>query len=203
MRADEKESLVRLYEDRFKEMGEDVRTLGWKSREDQLLRFKVLCGVGDLRGSSVCDVGCGFGDLLDHLKATVGEVRYTGLDIAPSLLERARERHPCVPFHCVNLAEDPYEETHDYFLLSGALSFKVEDNMAFSERMIRRMFALANKGIAVNFLSSYVNYQHERNFHYAPEAMFRLAKGITPWVRLEHDYPLWEFTLFLFKEAQS
>lgn len=202
MRPEDKQALVRLYEDRFQELGEDIRTLGWKNREEQALRFKMLCEVGDLRGTSVCDVGCGFGDLRDYLQRTVGEVRYTGIDIAPSLLERAREKHPGVPFHCLNLAEEPFEEVHDYFLLSGALSYKVDDNMALAERMITRMFSLATKGIAVNFLSRYVNYQHERNFHYAPEEMFRMARRLTRWVRLRHDYPLWEFTLYLFKEAQ-
>jgi SAM-dependent methyltransferase len=202
MRQEDKEALVRLYEDRFQEMGEDIRTLGWKNREEQALRFKMLCEVGDLRGASVCDVGCGFGDLWDYLLNTVGEVRYTGLDIAPSLLEQARKRHPGIPFLCLNLADDPFEDEHDYFLLSGALSYKVEDNMALAERMIQRTFALARKGVAVNFLSSYVNYQHERNFHYAPEEMFSMARRLTRWVRLRHDYPLWEFTLYLFKEAQ-
>ncbi len=202
MRSDEKNALVRLYEDRFRQMGEDIRTLGWKNREEQALRFKMLCEVGDLRGASVCDVGCGFGDLLDYLRATVGEVRYTGIDIAPSLLERARQKHPDASFHCLNLAEEPFEEKHDYFLLSGALSYKIEDNLALAQHMIERMFRLVHKGVAVNFLSTYVNYQLERNYHYAPEEMFRLAKRLTRWVRVREDYPLWEFTLYLFKEAQ-
>src|SRR5262245_65308735 len=72
MMPEDRTALVRLYEDRFREMGEDIRTLGWKNREEQNLRFKILCDVGDLSGASVCDVGCGFGDLLDYLRSTVG-----------------------------------------------------------------------------------------------------------------------------------
>jgi len=202
MQEKEKNALVKLYEERFKELGEDVRTLGWKNREEQTLRFKMLCEVGDLRNSSVCDVGCGFGDLLDYLRSTAGEVKYTGIDIVPSLLERARQKHPESSFYCLNLVEEPFEEEHDYFLLSGSLSYKIIDNLAFAERMIERMFRLARKGVAVNFLSTYVNFQHERNYHYAPEEMFRFAKRLSRWVRMRHDYPLWEFTLYLFKEAQ-
>jgi len=201
MTPEDRSALVRLYEDRFQEMGEDIRTLGWKNRQEQSLRFKMLCDIGDLRGASVCDVGCGFGDLLDYLRSTVGEIRYTGIDLAPSLLDRARQKHPEARFHCLNLADEAFDEQHDYFLLSGALSYKVADNMALAERMLRRMFELCRKGIAANFLSTYVNYQHEHNYHYAPEEMMRLAKRLTPWVRLRHDYPLWEFTLYLFKEA--
>jgi ubiquinone/menaquinone biosynthesis C-methylase UbiE len=202
MRPEDRNALVRLYEDRFDAMGEDVKTLGWKNREEQNLRFKMLCEVGDLRGASVCDVGCGFADLLDYLRSTVGEVQYTGIDIAPSLLDRARQKYPEARFYCLNLADDPFDIEHDYFLLSGALSYKVSDNMALTERMLDRMFRLCRKGVAVNFLSTYVNYQNERNYHYSPEQMFQLAKRLTRWVRLRHDYPLWEFTLYLFKGAQ-
>ena len=138
MRPEDRDALVRLYEDRFQEMGEDIRTLGWKNREEQNLRFKILCDVGDLRGASICDVGCGFGDLLDYLRSTVGDVQYTGIDIAPSLLDRARQKHPEARFYCLNLANEAFDEEHDYFLLSGALSYKVADNMALTERMLRR-----------------------------------------------------------------
>src|SRR5262245_15591991 len=186
MRPEDRSALVRLYEDRFDAMGEDIRTLGWKNREEQNLRFKMLCEVGDLRGASVCDVGCGFGDLLDYLQSTAGDVQYTGIDIAPSLLDRAREKHPGTRFHCVNLVEDAFDEPHDFFLLSGALSYKVVDNMALAERMLERMFHLCRKGVAANFLSTYVNYQHERNYHYAPEEMIRMAKRMTRWTRLRH-----------------
>jgi hypothetical protein len=69
--------------------------------------------------------------------------------------------------------------------------------------MLGKMFALASKGVAVNFLSSYVNYEHERNFHYSPEEIFRMARRFTKWVKLRHDYPLWEFTLYMYREAQA
>lgn len=196
-------ALIALYENRYKEAGGDITTLGWKNREEQWLRFKMLCDIGELSGTSVCDVGCGFGDLADYLGEQGKDTFYTGLDIAPSLLAHARQRHPDLRFLELNMAEQPYEQEHDYFLSSGALSFKMPDNMALAENMLGKMFALARKGVAVNFLSTYVNYQNERNFHYSPEEMFRMARKFTKWVKLRHDYPLWEFTLYMYKEAQA
>jgi SAM-dependent methyltransferase len=201
--AEERAALVDLYEERFKEKGEDVSTVGWKTREEQALRFRILCEVGDLRNATVCDVGCGFGDLLDYLAGTVSADRYTGLEIAPSLLARARTKHPGATFACVDLLQDEYSRQSDYFLLSGALTYKVRDNMAVAARMMERMFALCRKGTALNFLTSDVNYQLDRNYHYDPEAMLGLARNLTRWVKLRHDYPLWEFTLYLYKEAQG
>jgi len=80
----------------------DMPALGRMRRadDDQELRFKVLCDIADLSGSSVCDVGCGFGDLLPYLRTHFADITYTGIDISPSLVHKARELHPEVDFHC-------------------------------------------------------------------------------------------------------
>lgn len=202
MRDQDTQALVDLYEGRYSADGHEITTLGWKNREEQRLRFDVLSSIASLHDSTVCDVGCGFGDLADYFREKELRVAYTGLDIAPSFIAHAKAAHPYDAFHRLDLHEDDYRDEHDYFLSSGALSFKRHDNMKHAARMIEKMFSLCRKGVAVNFLSTYVNHQHPRNFHYSPEEMFRLARGMTRWVKIRHDYPLWEFTLYLYKEAQ-
>jgi len=203
MRPEEKQALIQLYEDRFAVMGYDMRTIGWKGREDQQLRFDILGDVGDLSGKSICDVGCGFGDLYDYLGRRFHGVRYTGIDLVPSLVEKARERHADVDFRTCDILAGGLAERFDYFVLSGALNYKVENNMSLTRDMLAAMFELADKGVAVNFLSSYVNYEHPRNFHHSPEAVFGLARSMTRWVTIRHDYPLWEFTLFMYKNQRG
>lgn len=203
MENKETDALIKLYEERYQNQGADITVLGWKNREEQALRFRLLTEIAPLDKSSICDVGCGFGDLLDYLRLNGVETQYTGLDIAPSLLSHARSTHPGVQFLQLDLDEQDYNLEHDYFLSSGALSYKRRDNMAHADRMIAKMFDLARKGVAINFLSTYVNHQHPRNFHYSPEDIFRLARRYTKWVTLRHDYPLWEFTLYLYKEAKK
>jgi SAM-dependent methyltransferase len=203
MTPDEKHALIQLYEDRFAVMGYDMRTIGWKGREDQQLRFDILCDVGDLSGKRVCDIGCGFGDLYDYLSRRFAGVRYTGIDLVPSLIEKARELHPSADFRAFDILEHALGERFDYFLLSGALNYRVEDNMTLTRDMLAAMFELADEGVAVNFLTSYVNYEHPRNFHHSPEAVFSLARSMTRWVTIRHDYPLWEFTLFMYKNPRG
>ncbi|WP_312432436.1 class I SAM-dependent methyltransferase [Achromobacter sp.] len=203
MHDEDTRALVDLYEGRYIADGAEITTLGWKNREEQRLRFDVLSGIGPLQHATVCDVGCGFGDLADYFREKQLNVTYTGLDIAPSFVAHAKATHPEDSFIQLDLDQDPYDQEHDYFLSSGALSFKRQDNMAHATRMIEKMFSLCRKGVAVNFLSTYVNHQHPRNFHYSPEDVFRLARGLTKWVKIRHDYPLWEFTLYLYKEAQA
>ena len=203
MRKEDKEAIIKLYEDRYAQMGYDVRTLGWRSRDDQVLRFKILSDIADLSGASICDVGCGFGDLCDYLQSRFTGFTYTGIDISPSLVRKATELHPRHKFYCIDIIEENFTEQLDYFLLSGALNYRVENNMETSTNMISRMFALANKGVGVNFLTTYVNFQRDYNYHHNPEAMFTFGRTLTKWVTIRHDYPLWEFTMYLYKEPQS
>ena len=41
--------------------------LGWKSDENQNIRFEILSQIGDMSGLSVLDLGCGHGDLCGYL----------------------------------------------------------------------------------------------------------------------------------------
>jgi 2-polyprenyl-3-methyl-5-hydroxy-6-metoxy-1,4-benzoquinol methylase len=199
----DKDALVHLYEDRFAQMGYDVKTVGWNGREDQFLRFKLLCEIGELSGTRICDVGCGFGDMLDYLCGRFSDFTYTGVDISSSLIKKASKLHPNHNFQCLDISENDPKGDFDYFLLSGVLSYRIENNMENTSKILSRLFNLARKGIAVNFLTKYVNFEREHNFHYSPEEMFSLGRSLTKWVKLRHDYPLWEFTLFLYKEAQD
>jgi trans-aconitate methyltransferase len=203
MIKEDKETILRLYQRRYEKIGHDMRTLGWPTRGDQWFRFKVLCDIADLSGARVCDVGCGYGDLATYLKTRFEDFSYTGVDIAWLFLERAKELHPEHEFFCADIIEEEFERRADYFILSGAMNFRVRDNMNLTTAMLRKMFELADKGVAINFLSTYVNYEKPHNFHHSPEEMFAFARTLTKWVALRHDYPLWEFTLYLYKEPRT
>jgi SAM-dependent methyltransferase len=199
----DKRALIDLYEGRYARLGHDIRTLGWNGRDDQELRFKVLCDIADLSGASVCDIGCGFGDLIDYLRVHFGTFGYTGIDLSPSLVGKAQQIHPDYDLRCVDILREGFIERSDYFLLSGALNFRVEDNWKLTTDILRLLFSLANKGVAANFLSTYVNFQRLDNYHHDPEQVFAFGRSLTKWVALRHDYPLWEFTIYLYKSPNT
>ena len=65
----------------------------------------------DPAGKSVLDVGCGSGFFTAHyLKRGA---RVTGMDIAPTSIERLRERHPEARFVLADVGEAPIEERYD------------------------------------------------------------------------------------------
>lgn len=198
-----RERAARLYDDRLARSGDDPSTVGWGSSHDQRIRFEVLLRDVDVRGRRVLDIGCGLGDLVPLLVERAGEdFEYLGIDIAPGVLARARDRFggPNRSFSVGEVAD--VDGAFDVVVLSGALSLETGDNEGRARFTLARMHELASEIAAANFMSTYVDYQEEKNHHFSPEALFEFAKSLTPWVSLVHDYPLWEFTLQLRRHAR-
>jgi len=194
----EKKALIQLYESRYIEMGYDVKTLGWRTVESQLLRFKVLSEIGDLSDTSVCDIGCGFGDFYPYLLQRFRKVDYTGVDLGENLIEEAGRRYPEARFLVCDILQAPLHQTFDYVVCSGALNYRIEDNKSYILEMLKMMFKLSTCGVAVNFLSSYVDYETEKNYHLPPEAAFEMGQKLSRYVTIRHDYPLYEYTLYIY-----
>lgn len=197
--------IAALYESRYRQHGDDVRTVGWSSPEQQTLRFDALCRNLELRGRSILDVGCGLGHLIPYLDRRIGrDYRYLGIDIAADLVEAATQAHAGEHrrFRPGDLRVLRQDERFDVVLLSGALNYRIEDNLGYAKAMLRGMFEASDEAVAANFLSSHVDYENPVNYHYRPDVLFDFAKTLTRWVTLIHDYPLWEFTLQLFRQPQ-
>jgi SAM-dependent methyltransferase len=200
---EDKARIVELYEGRLAAYGYDVRTVGWSSKADQSLRFAMLSREIDFRKKRILDVGCGFGDFAAFLEARgISDYSYVGVDISPKLIEEANNRFSGANriFKTLNLLDNPEIGMFDVVVCSGALSFKVEDNLGLAQHMLARMFSLCREAVCVNFLSSRVDYMLERNFHFEPGAMIAYVLSLSRWVRVYHDYPLYEFTVQILRD---
>ena len=89
-------------------------------------------------------------------------------------------------------------------LLSGTLNFLLEkgDTGDYVRAMLQRMFELAEKGIAANFLSTYVDYRKPEANHGDPAEIFRFLMSLTPRVVLRHDYMPYQFTVYAYRDAR-
>ncbi len=88
-------------------------------------------------GARVLEIGCGTGDLLAALQPAEG----VGIDIAPRMIERAREKHPHLRF-IVDDAErleapELHGRTFDYIVLSDVVGQLIDVWAAF--RALRRV----------------------------------------------------------------
>jgi SAM-dependent methyltransferase len=102
------------------------RVLDHWLRKDMYQRFDwVMERAGDVRGASICDIGCGSGRFVNEL-ARRGAARLVGIDVAPEMLRLARElvtesgqAHKCEFHHSDVLHWQPSEQ----FDLTIAIGF--------------------------------------------------------------------------------
>lgn len=206
MKPSEKQHVVDRYAERLNRLGPVVEALGWRDDAQQELRFKVLAdGMTALNEcASVLDIGCGFGDFHTFLRARGHDVRYVGCDLSPDVLAVARERHPGVTFEVRDVLQDPYPpRSFDYVSLSGIFNHVISDNDGFLQAMLAAAFAACSKGVAANMTTDYVDYKDATLHYFNPEDVFRHARTLTRRLALRHDYPLYEFTLFLYADGQA
>jgi SAM-dependent methyltransferase len=195
---------IRLYRELVGQHGYDVKALGWGSRDSQAKRFAVLSEVGKLNGSSVLDVGCGLGDLYAWMRRKRLRVRYTGVDITPEMVDKARARFPETQFRVCDLLDRLQPVVaHDYVLSSGIFTHRRASAFEFLEAMVRRMYDLSEKALAFNCLSMWAEAKERGEYHADPLQVVSLCRKVTPCVVLRHDYHPRDFTVYLYKAART
>ena len=199
-----KSLVTRTYNERLAAFGPSLRSLGWpKGRQE--IRFRVVREVGIAEGDAVLDVGCGLGDLARYFDLIGLTVRYFGCDLNVRMLEEARKRNPALELHLRAIDEDPYpENTFDWVVSTGLFELLSHENeeaqWAWIDHMLEVMLRTARKGVAIDFLSSLVDYRAPANFHADPAAVLALASRHTRRFALRHDYMPFEFYAYLYKD---
>ncbi|MFC1747407.1 class I SAM-dependent methyltransferase [Pseudomonadota bacterium] len=201
MDTNDKALVQERYQIRLKEYGAGIKALASGTEERRSIRFDVLSGIGIQDGDSVLDVGCGLADYFIHLKESGVNVQYTGIDIVPDLVSLANNTHPELDVTVRDLQESPYpEDSFDYVVCSQVFNFNFggDKNMSLVRDMLPLMFKAARRGLAVDFITDYVDFKQDHLFYYSPEELFKFSKQLTRRVTLRHDYPLFEFCLYLY-----
>lgn len=203
MNENDKLRIIERYNERLKKFGVGIEALASGSEDRRKIRFQNLLDVGVKEGDHIIDLGCGFGDLLQYCRDEKLNVRYTGIDINPNLIEAARKRFPDADFRVADITFDSLDVA-DFVVSTSCFNLKLrhQDNYEFAEKILNSAYKLARKGVAIDFLTSYVDFKGnaEEAFYYEPEKVFSLAKRITKRVTLRHDYPLFEFCVYLFPD---
>jgi SAM-dependent methyltransferase len=165
----------------------------------QRMRFEAFVLNHDLRGKSVLDVGCGIGDFSGHLRARGIECEYLGVDIAPEMIRRSRERYPQAEFAERNILEWDPGRTFDYVVAFGIHSVKVPNKMELFTALTRRKFELCSVAAHTAVLTDrYPGFGPEAQTCNAEESL-AVALAITPCVVLRHDYLPNDFSLTLYR----
>lgn len=203
MNITDTQRIIARYNDRLEKHGPGISALASGTEERRKIRFDVLIDIGITPGSKVLDLGCGLGDFASYLDSKGLDIDYTGVDINPNLIELAKEHHPDKKFICADIQTEDCGK-FDYIVSTSCFNLKLENenNYAFISSLLKRCYEISSKGVAIDFLSKWVDFQGnpEEAFYYDAGKCFDIAKNITKRVCLRHDYPLFEFCLYLYPD---
>lgn len=182
----------------LREHGASHRAVDWGSAASQQLRFRVLLEIGRIENSSILDVGCGVGHLLDHLKKCSFTGSYLGLDMLAEMTVAAQARHPEAAFHAGPLAEAGAEAGADFVFGSGLFTFSNETGL---RETVTRMYERCRVAVAFNTLSAWGGPGTAGEYLADPAATLQFCRALTPWVVLRHDYLPHDFTVYLYRQS--
>ena len=201
------------YENTFEMYGPSSMGVDWGEEERNLnLRYEKMLAVlqdSDLSLPTLLDVGCGFGGLLRYANTTKGmNLCYTGVDVAENMIKWARKSFPQNQFFLGDVLEIDFDKQYDYVVCNGILTQKLNmPGLAMDEyahKLIRRMYDLCLEGIAFNVMTTKVNHFANNLYYRNPaELLSWCMSEITRHVKIDHAYPLFEYTIYLYREPQA
>lgn len=203
-------ALAGHYAKTFAEHGATSSGVDWGADEGRLqLRYDKMLELIPQRGAaSILDVGCGFGGLQNHALACGFDLDYTGIDVAGNMIEWARSNGSPGNYVHGDVLSHEFDRQFDYVICNGILTQKLHVESLrmdeFAGRLIRRMFQLCRQGLAFNVMTSHVNYFAGNLYYRNPAELLAWCQlEITPHVRLDHSYPLYEYTVYLYREPSA
>jgi SAM-dependent methyltransferase len=192
------------YASRLTQHGATPEGVDWNGTESHQRRhtqfLRLLAGHAE---TSVIDLGCGFGDFLRFLRAAGHGGRFIGYDVAPGMIEKARELHGEGSDREWHVGAQPAEAA-DFAIASGIFNVRGdipdEDWRTYVHDTIDVLAGASRRGFAFNILSLSSDPDRRRpNLHYAdPAAMLghclsRYGRSVA----LLQDYGLYEFTVIV------
>lgn len=199
--------VAEIYSNRFnnKKLSK-IKIIGWGSKKSQKLRFEVLTSGLDLNNKTVLDFGCGFGDLYSFIQEKNNNKlkKYVGIDICKEFILYNNKKYRKINnVNFLNFDLNEIKHNHyDYCFMSGTLNLKIGNNYKELISKLKMMYKMSKIACGINLLSTNVDYKNPKDFHYNPSKVIGIAQKISPKFIIRHDYPLYEFTLHLFKKFE-
>ena len=201
----DKQLINERYNQRFGNYGANIKALASGNIERQKIRFNVITQVGITNNSTVLDIGCGFADYYDYLKQEGIQIQYTGYDINSNFIKICRKRYPEASFEITDIQNMTLTNKYDYVISSQVFNNKLvkDDNEEIIRDVIKKSYEICTKGVAIDMLTKYVDFMKDGLYYYSPEEIFKFCKTLTKRVVLRHDYPLYEFMIYLYKDFKG
>lgn len=199
----------KFFRELYEQHGYSPMALSSESLAHKALRFSKIAGIFEQdENFSVHDVGMGFADFADYIKNKFPnkKIEYSGSEILQEFVDASSYKFSDCKFYCRDIAEKAPSETYDYVVMSGIFHQRrdssIRDWEKFAEKILFNSFKICKKGIAFNFISPFVDfYQPQVYYSNLPKWINYVNDNLSRFFIINHDYALFEYTVYVYKEA--
>ncbi len=201
------EGVKKYYSEKIGNFGATSKGVDWNSTETQYLRFEQLSRIITKNSNfSICDFGCGYGELLNYINKYIGkEFSYNGFDISPEMIAEANRIFPASSTQKFS-TQIPTEKVN-YTIASGIFNIRLqlasdEEWLQYLLKTLEQINSLSTDGFSFNALTSYSDKEFMKDYLYYADPNFLFdycKKNFSKNVALLHDYNLFEFTILVRK----
>lgn len=194
------------YGQKLQENLPDFQTLGWESQKAQFDRFRILTDNIELNNHKILDVGCGLGNLLEHLKEVHETPDYTGVDILEEMVAKARIRHPGYKFFHTDLfVENRFSKGEFHTIYSsGIFNINMGNNHDFLKDAIKQFLYLTRQYVLFNLLHYNSPDRDDTYYYFHPDEVVKMIEDINDEnlksIKIIEHYLQNDFTVILEKK---
>lgn len=208
-----REAQEEIYRNLFEKHKGTPMAVSSESLAHKELRFKQICEIfsKDMQTNdeiSIHDIGMGLADLYSYINNHFSDkhILYSGSEILKEYVMTAKERFPELLFYHRDIAERSFNDKYDYLVMSGVFHQRqttiIKDWEKFSQQLIENAFSMCTRGIAFNFISPFVDfYQTQVYYCNLPKLLNFINDNLSRFFEIKHNYALYEFTAYVYKEA--
>jgi SAM-dependent methyltransferase len=196
--------IAAYYAAKLEAHGSKAEGVDWNGLDSHERRHRQFLRLLDgAWNASVIDLGCGFGDFLRFLRSDGYRGRFTGYDVAPSMICKARELHGETTDCRWRVGSDPAEAA-DFAIASGIFNVKGSVTGDIWTRYVHRNIDIlahtGRRGFGFNVLSKSSDPDRRRSDLYYADPVEMLCHCLSRYgrsVALLQDYGLYEFTILV------
>jgi hypothetical protein len=200
------ENQRKAYGETFSQYGATPKGTFQNDSDTQYLRFERLINYlkKDLSFSTIHDIGTGTCEFHKFLLDNQIKHTYSGTEIVQGMIDYSLNQYNDIKLFNRDFLQ-MQGEYYDFIFLSGTLNLKLDTSYdewyKWSLEIIKKMYCHATKAIAFNCLTSYNTFSKDDLMYFNPlNILDYCIKDLSRFVTLDNSYPLYEFTVTVFKK---